>query len=151
MTTRVRKNAALAPGKAKASTHLNIVVFDNSPDIREEYEEAFRGKPVRVHVFEHAQVDETVCAQILAFRTDLIVLELMAAGSPEAGLRFMQRIASTEALSALPVVVCSRVVLNSPHGREIRRRCASLGAKGVFGTIPGLPSYTEIKMCLGSR
>src|SRR5215467_13539402 len=66
--------------------------------------------------------DNEIETEIVSFNPDLIVLDLLLLEDIRSGFSVLRRIKASLKLNKIPVIVCSKYINDTEHGRQLRTK-----------------------------
>lgn len=115
-----------------------IALFDDAASAHATYREIFAGHPILAS--DRAVISEAHRQALVDFKPDLIIVDLVIAQARDDGYAIVKKISRIPQLRAVPVIVCSKLINETPLGREETEKVLRLpGVKAALGKSPRYP------------
>ena len=132
------------PGLAPAPTP-RIVIFDDSSDAIERYGRVFAEVGCDYLTSRQPAINDDFRAALLAFRPDLVIVDLVMGEGRRDGYRLIAEIRDVAFLDGVPpIIVGSKLITHSPMGAAEKAAAESEpGVVAAFGKFPELPTAAQ--------
>lgn len=125
-------------GEAKPGLK-KIVIFDDSKDALERFEEKMKGDDVKLLKFRSSTIEEPMSQKIKDFNPQLFMVDLLIGDSKINGYQLIRVLNSGE-FKGIPIVVCSKFINETDAGKREKEECLSLpGVVAAFSKFPNFP------------
>ena len=125
-------------GEAKPGLK-KIVIFDDSKETLERFEEKMKGDDVKLLKFRSSTIEEPMSQKIKDFKPQLFLVDLLIGDSKVNGYQLIRVLKSGE-FKGIPIVVCSKYINETESGKREKEECLSLpGVVAAFRKFPDLP------------
>jgi CheY-like chemotaxis protein len=142
MCSSLRKGGNVGEEK---SDFKKIVIFDDSKEALGRFKKKFDGLPAEIKMFRTPILDENIQKQLIAFKPDIIVLDLIFGGFKEDCYQLIKRLQKIERLKEVPIVICSKLINDSKLGLKEKIDCLSIpGVVAAYAKFPDYPPAEEI-------
>lgn len=124
-----------------------VVLFDDCETAKEEFEDLWAEVGTRIQLLwlPRPRIDMSVQQELLSFRPDLFVIDLMMGRSDRDGLDIIRRLQNIPELREVPIVVCSKFVNSSTQGQQLEAECSALpGVARVYGKLNGRQMVSDL-------
>jgi CheY-like chemotaxis protein len=121
-----------------SSEMLRVVVFDDSQAAQAQYRTLFEDCGVHLLFLDDPSINDRVRRELIALDPQLLIVDLILSQSRLDGLNLVRELQSIRELKAVPIVVCSKLILNAPGAEPMGR---VLKMPGVVAALPKTPEY----------
>jgi CheY-like chemotaxis protein len=121
-----------------------IVIFDDSRDALRRFREIFSDVDVELLTFTRPTLNLDMQTALIAFQPDLIIADVIGTSRMD-GLHLFAQLRTVRYISGTPpMIVCSKIITNSPTGQaEKDRILREHGVVAAFGKLPTFPSAEQ--------
>jgi response regulator RpfG family c-di-GMP phosphodiesterase len=135
----------MAKRSQTSNNTLKIVIFDDSDSAEYTYRAIFERCSVSLSFFKSCVLDPATKAQLREINPHLLIVDLMFGSDRLEGYGLIKDISKTRGLEEAPVIICSKCINDSPHGRRENARCIQIPCvRATYSKFPCYPTCDEL-------